>query len=36
LIDRSPGIVLLKVDRAWDSVRSDPRFARLVTNVGAP
>jgi TolB-like protein/cytochrome c-type biogenesis protein CcmH/NrfG len=33
---RSPGLVLLKVDRAWDRVRDDPRFARLVGRVGIP
>ena len=36
LIERSPGIVLLKVDRAWDPIRLDPRFATLVKQVGIP
>ena len=30
------GLVLLKVDRAWDSVRADPRFAAVVRRVGIP
>jgi TolB-like protein/cytochrome c-type biogenesis protein CcmH/NrfG len=33
---RSPGLLLLKVDRAWDKIRGDPRFARLVGRVGIP
>jgi hypothetical protein len=36
LRERSPGLILLKVDRAWDRVRDDPRFARLVQRVGIP
>ena len=36
LIERSPGIVLLKVDRAWDPIRLDARFATLVKQVGIP
>ena len=35
-VERSPGIVLLKVDSAWDRVRDDPRFAALVRRVGIP
>ena len=35
-IDRSPGLVFLKVDRAWDRVRSDPRFAAAIRQVGLP
>jgi serine/threonine protein kinase/tetratricopeptide (TPR) repeat protein len=35
-VDRSPGLVFLKVDRAWDLVRSDPRFATAVRQVGLP
>ena len=35
-VDRSPGLVFLKVDRAWDLVRSDPRFAAAVRKVGLP
>ena len=27
LAERSPGLLFLKVDRAWDGVRDDPRFA---------
>jgi tetratricopeptide (TPR) repeat protein len=34
--DRSPGLVFLKVDRAWDQVRSDPRFAAAIRQVGLP
>ena len=34
--DRSPGLVFLKVDRAWDNVRNDPRFAEAVKRVGLP
>ena len=35
-VDRSPGLVFLKVDRAWDRVRADPRFAEAVRKVGLP
>ena len=35
-VDRSPGLVFLKVDRAWDAVRDDPRFAEAVRRVGLP
>ena len=34
--ERSPGLVFLKVDRAWDRIRDDPRFAALVLRVGIP
>jgi TolB-like protein/aminoglycoside phosphotransferase (APT) family kinase protein len=34
--DRAPGLVFLKVDRAWDSVRDDPRFGAAVQRVGLP
>ena len=34
--ERSPGLVLLRVDRAWDHVRDDPRFASIVRRVGIP
>jgi TolB-like protein len=34
--ERSPGLVLLKVDRAWDRIRDDARFASLVRRVGIP
>jgi serine/threonine-protein kinase len=34
--ERSPGLVHLKVDRAWDHVRADPRFAAIVRQVGIP
>jgi serine/threonine protein kinase/TolB-like protein len=35
-IDRSPGLVFLNVDRAWDNVRDDPRFSEAVNRVGLP
>ena len=34
--DRSPGLVLLNVDRAWDAIRADPRFRAAVRRVGLP
>jgi eukaryotic-like serine/threonine-protein kinase len=34
--DRSPGLVFLNVDRAWDALRDDSRFARAVRKVGLP
>lgn len=34
--ERSPGLVLLKVDRAWDRIRDDPRFLDLARRVGIP
>ena len=34
--ERSAGLVFLKVDRAWDRIRDDPRFAALVRHVGIP
>lgn len=34
--DRSPGLVFLKVDKAWDGVRSDPRFAAALKRVSLP
>jgi eukaryotic-like serine/threonine-protein kinase len=34
--ERSPGLVFLKVDRAWDPIRDDPRFEALVRRVGIP
>ncbi len=34
--DRAPGLVFLKVDRAWDGIRDDPRFAAAVRRVGLP
>jgi len=33
---RSTGVLQLKVERHWDPIRSDPRFAALVTKVGIP
>ena len=33
---RAPGLVFLKVDRAWDSVRDDPRFVAAIRKVGLP
>jgi serine/threonine-protein kinase len=35
-VDRSPGLVFLKVDRAWDRVRDDPRFTAAIRQVGLP
>ena len=32
----SVGLMLLKADQAWDSVRADPRFAAIVRRVGIP
>ena len=34
--DRCPGLVLLNMDRAWDTVRGDPRFEEAVRRVGLP
>lgn len=34
--DRAPGLVFLKVDRAWDTIRDDPRFLKAVRRVGLP
>ena len=34
--ERSSGLVLLKVDSAWDRIRDDGRFAALVKRVGIP
>ena len=36
LVERSPGLVFLNVDRAWDRVRDDPRFAAAAGRVGLP
>jgi TolB-like protein/Tfp pilus assembly protein PilF len=36
LAERSPMLVFLKVDRAYDPIRHDPRFATLVRQVGIP
>jgi serine/threonine-protein kinase len=33
---RAPGLVFLKVDRAWDAVRRDARFDAAVRQVGLP
>jgi eukaryotic-like serine/threonine-protein kinase len=35
-VERSSGLVLLKVDTAWDRIRDDVRFAALVKKVGIP
>jgi serine/threonine-protein kinase len=34
--DPYTGLTLLKVDQAWDSVRTDPRFIAVVRRVGIP
>jgi eukaryotic-like serine/threonine-protein kinase len=36
LAERSSGLVFLNVDRAWDSLRADRRFAAAVRHVGLP
>jgi hypothetical protein len=36
LQERSPGVVFLKVDRAWDNVRHDERFHDAIKRVGLP
>jgi hypothetical protein len=33
---RSPYLLALKVDRQWNPIRNDPRFARLVRQIGLP
>lgn len=33
---RSPYLLALKVDRQWIPIRDDPRFARLVHEIGLP
>ena len=30
------GLIMLKADQSWDSVRSDPRFAAIVRRMGIP
>jgi eukaryotic-like serine/threonine-protein kinase len=35
-VERSSGLVLLKVDSAWDRIRDDARFAALIKKVGIP
>jgi eukaryotic-like serine/threonine-protein kinase len=34
--DRAPGLVFLKIDRSWDSLRDDDRFKAAVRRVGLP
>ena len=36
LAEGSPGLVFLNVDRAWEAIRSDPRFAAAIRRVGLP
>jgi TolB-like protein/tRNA A-37 threonylcarbamoyl transferase component Bud32/tetratricopeptide (TPR) repeat protein len=36
LEDEYVGLIMLKADPAWDSVRADPRFAAVVRRVGIP
>jgi hypothetical protein len=32
--DRAPGLVFLNVDRSWNAIRDDGRFAAAVRRVG--
>ena len=34
VVERSPGLVFLNVDHAWDALRADPRFASVRKRVG--
>jgi len=34
--DRAPGLVFLKVDHVWDSIRNEQRFRDAVKKVGLP
>jgi eukaryotic-like serine/threonine-protein kinase len=34
--DRSPGLLFLKVDHVWDSIRNEQRFRVAVKNIGLP
>jgi serine/threonine-protein kinase len=34
--ERAPGLVLLRVDPAWNALRGDARFAAVVAQVGLP
>jgi len=34
--DRSPGLVFLNVDHAWDAIRDDSRFTRAIRKIGLP
>ena len=36
LADKSPALVFLKVDRAWDQIRDDARFHDAVKRLGLP
>jgi serine/threonine-protein kinase len=36
LAEGSPGLVFLNVDRAWEAIRLDPRFAAAVKRAGLP
>jgi len=36
LAERSPALVFLKVDRAWDPIREDARFLSVIQRVGIP
>lgn len=36
LKEKSPALVFLKVDRSWDPLRTDARFASIVQRIGIP
>jgi hypothetical protein len=36
LVERSPGLVFLKVDSVWEPLRKDPEFVEVLRAVGLP